>query len=180
MRWGVRPRVLNGSKNRAPATAEAADSAQHANSPRITQLPSRADRRRLSDGLFTLLNLACMSAAALGQPPPPHSRTPTLTRARARADTHARSPSTVHDNAPLQRGTFSTIYIVHFFFRRRVRLNFYFLTPFFGFVARTLFVFSFPPNTSYSNLKNNIIHYIETTWFCGGSLRARLPRFFVL
>jgi len=94
----VRPRVLNGSKNRAPssaATAAAAVSTQHANSPRITQLPSHADRRRrrLSDGLFTLLNLACMSAVAPGQPPPPptHSRTPTHAHARAYTRTRTQS-----------------------------------------------------------------------------------------
>lgn len=80
----MRPRVLNGSKNRAPAAAAAAAaavSAQHANSPRITQLPSRADRRRLSDGLFTLLNLACMSAAAALAHA--HGHTHTHTRAHA-------------------------------------------------------------------------------------------------
>jgi len=116
VRWGVRPRVLNGSKNRAPATVDTAAaaavvSAQHANSPRITQLPSHADRRRrLSDGLFTLLNLACMSAVAPGQPPPPHSRT----RARSLhtdTHTHASSPSTVrNDSCPTPHRTFFTIF----------------------------------------------------------------------
>lgn len=134
LRWGVRPRVLNGSKNRAPATAAAAVSAQHANSPRITQLSSHADRRRrrLSDGLFTLLNLACMSAVAPGQPSPPHSRT------RYTQDTHtyARGPSTVRDDSPTTpHRTFFTI----FFF---VTLTRSFICIFFIFRSRRPDTFS--------------------------------------
>lgn len=101
--------ILNGSKTGRPPPLPSA-AAPHANSLRITQLPSRADRRRLADGLFTLLNLACMSAA---------SRAPTRARARA------------HDLIYFfSLKTFSVILSVHFllssfffFFNNYVQLN---------------------------------------------------------
>lgn len=135
VRWGVRPRVLNGSKNRAPATTAATDSAQHANSPRITQLSSHADRRRrLSDGLFTLLNLACMSAVAPGQPSPPHSRT---RYTQTRTHKHAVRLQSATTHPPPRTGLF-----LRYFFCYVDAFVYIYIFSFFGSpVVRTRFLF---------------------------------------